>query len=101
MVNFDFAKHIDDYVHRIGRTARGDREGVAYSLFTPHESPGMARQLVKVLRESRQPVDSMLERYAHSNQPGNRSGQGTSTCASTWHFKCTFHTQQLMVWFWK
>ena len=78
VVNFDFAKHIDDYVHRIGRTARGDREGVAYSLFTPHESPGMARQLVKVLRESRQPVDSMLERYAHSNQSAAR-GKGTST----------------------
>ena len=70
-------------MHRIGRTARGDREGVAYSLFTPKESPMMARGLVRVMRESGQEVDPLLERYAQSPaEPGSKgeSREGTLWC---------------------
>ena len=35
VVNFDFPGQIEDYVHRIGRTARGkDAKGTSYTFFT-------------------------------------------------------------------
>ena len=33
--NFDLPSHAEDYVHRIGRTGRAGREGVAISIFVP------------------------------------------------------------------
>ncbi len=35
--NFDVPIHAEDYVHRIGRTGRGGREGIAYTLATPED----------------------------------------------------------------
>ncbi|WP_054953633.1 DEAD/DEAH box helicase [Flaviflexus massiliensis] len=37
VINFDIPKEIDTYVHRIGRTGRAGREGVALSFVTPRE----------------------------------------------------------------
>ena len=34
VINFDFPSHIDDYVHRIGRTARAGHVGTAHSFIT-------------------------------------------------------------------
>lgn len=75
VVNFDLPNTIDDYVHRIGRTARGDRHGTAYSIFSTTDSAELARDLVKVLRESGQEVDPMLERYAQSRGGGGGGGK--------------------------
>ena len=35
VINFNVPRMSDDYVHRIGRTGRADREGVAYTLVDP------------------------------------------------------------------
>ncbi len=35
--NFDVPIHSDDYVHRIGRTGRAGRSGVAITIATPHD----------------------------------------------------------------
>jgi ATP-dependent RNA helicase DeaD len=35
IINFDIPELSDDYVHRVGRTGRMGREGVAYTLVTP------------------------------------------------------------------
>lgn len=37
IVNFDVPAFCDDYVHRVGRTGRMGREGVAYTFVTPEE----------------------------------------------------------------
>jgi ATP-dependent RNA helicase RhlE len=37
VVNFDFPKHPEDYVHRIGRTGRAHTVGDALSFVTPEE----------------------------------------------------------------
>ncbi|USO00246.1 MAG: DEAD/DEAH box helicase [Phycisphaeraceae bacterium] len=39
VVNYDLPEDPDIYVHRIGRTARAGREGVAWSLVTPEQGP--------------------------------------------------------------
>jgi ATP-dependent RNA helicase RhlE len=37
VVNFDVPNQSDDYIHRVGRTARADATGDAYTLFSPEE----------------------------------------------------------------
>src|SRR5690625_517379 len=37
VVNFDAPKQVESYVHRIGRTGRAGRSGVALTFFTPRE----------------------------------------------------------------
>jgi ATP-dependent RNA helicase DDX5/DBP2 len=55
VINYDFpagkSSAVEDYVHRIGRTARGERTGIAHSFFTPENAP-CARKLVELLERS-------------------------------------------------
>lgn len=37
VINYDLPQDAESYVHRIGRTGRANREGIAYSLVTPKE----------------------------------------------------------------
>jgi ATP-dependent RNA helicase RhlE len=37
VINFDLPNVPEDYVHRIGRTARAGKSGIAFSLFAPEE----------------------------------------------------------------
>ena len=59
MVNFDFPNSSEDYVHRIGRTARAERYGTSYTFFTP-EDGAKAHDLMEVLKEANQQVPSSL-----------------------------------------
>jgi superfamily II DNA/RNA helicase len=45
---------IDDYVHRIGRTGRAGKKGLATGFFCDADAP-MARSLMEVLQVSAQP----------------------------------------------
>ena len=60
VVNFDFPNTIEDYIHRIGRTARHDRKGVAITMFTENNMNNAAK-LIKVLKETDQHVPKELE----------------------------------------
>lgn len=59
VINYDFPKCSEDYIHRIGRTGRRDKKGVAFTLFS-HEDMNQARDLVKILEEANQDVDEEL-----------------------------------------
>jgi ATP-dependent RNA helicase DeaD len=37
VINYDLPQDIESYVHRIGRTGRANKEGIAYSLVSPRE----------------------------------------------------------------
>lgn len=43
VINFDVPRDAEDYVHRIGRTARADRDGKAVTLVSPDDFPKLAR----------------------------------------------------------
>lgn len=43
IINYDIPAFCDDYVHRVGRTGRMGREGVAYSFVTPEEGYELTR----------------------------------------------------------
>ncbi len=42
VVNFDVPDEAEDYIHRIGRTARVQAEGVAWTLVSPDDEPQLA-----------------------------------------------------------
>jgi ATP-dependent RNA helicase DeaD len=43
IINYDIPQFCDDYVHRVGRTGRMGREGVAFTLVTPEEGSELTR----------------------------------------------------------
>lgn len=74
VVNFDLPKDIDDYVHRIGRTGRAGKTGLATAFFTDNNSP-LARPLAEVMQESNQEVPEWLSNYASRASYGNNGGR--------------------------
>merc|ERR1712013_786042 len=60
VVNYDMPKEVDEYIHRIGRTGRVGNTGRATSFFDERENAGLARPLVKVLTDVKQPVPDWL-----------------------------------------
>jgi ATP-dependent RNA helicase DeaD len=55
IINYDIPSFCDDYVHRVGRTGRMGREGVAYTFVTPEEGPELTRiemRIDKLLRRA-------------------------------------------------
>ncbi|KAI3905546.1 hypothetical protein MKX01_036455 [Papaver californicum] len=79
VVNFDLPNDIDDYVHRIGRTGRAGKSGLATAFFNESNS-SMARSLADLMQESNQEVPAWLSRYAARSTFGGgknrRSGAG-------------------------
>jgi ATP-dependent RNA helicase DeaD len=43
IINFDIPTFSDDYVHRVGRTGRMGREGIAFTFVTPEEGIELTR----------------------------------------------------------
>lgn len=64
VVNFTFPLTIEDFVHRVGRTARGARTGKAVTFFSAAEDKLHAFDLVRVLRDASQPVPAELSNLA-------------------------------------
>ena len=73
VINYDFPKEIEDYVHRIGRTGRktneGYNEGTAITFFTSANSR-LAGKLINIMREANQSIPQELM------DMGSRSGGG-------------------------
>uniref|UniRef100_T1IXR6 RNA helicase n=1 Tax=Strigamia maritima TaxID=126957 RepID=T1IXR6_STRMM len=59
VINFDFPNNCEDYIHRIGRTARASKTGTAYTFFTEKDA-GQARDLIAILKDSKQEVNPQL-----------------------------------------
>ncbi|KAE8915567.1 DEAD-box ATP-dependent RNA helicase 5 [Phytophthora fragariae] len=62
VLNYSFPLTIEDYVHRIGRTGRGGKKGIAHTFFTANDKP-RAGELVNLLRESNQEVPNDLTKF--------------------------------------
>ncbi|KAJ6638339.1 putative ATP-dependent RNA helicase DDX43 [Pseudolycoriella hygida] len=59
VVNYDFPRNIEEYVHRVGRTGRAGRTGVSLS-FVTREDWGSAGDLINILEEADQEVPDEL-----------------------------------------
>lgn len=78
VINYDFpagVNGVEDYVHRIGRTARGSSEGKAFTFFTKDDAK-RANELVGVLRRAEQEIPEDLQKMV--NPWGDRGGRGRS-----------------------
>jgi superfamily II DNA/RNA helicase len=75
VINFDYPNNSEDYVHRIGRTARAGSTGTAYTFFT-HSNANKAKDLVEVLKEARQQINPKLAQMAERSSYGNRNSYG-------------------------
>ncbi|KAG0057092.1 hypothetical protein BGZ89_001933 [Linnemannia elongata] len=60
IINYDLCEDIDEYVHRIGRTARAGNPGLATTFYTDNNNV-IAPQLVKLLVECQQVVPDFLQ----------------------------------------
>ena len=69
VVNFDYPGSSEDYVHRIGRTARSGQSGTAYTFFTS-KNFHKAADLIKVLEEANQTVPPNLRAVENYHKPG-------------------------------
>ena len=50
IINYDIPQFCDDYVHRVGRTGRMGREGVAFTFVTPEEGNELTRIEMRIDR---------------------------------------------------
>ena len=50
IINYDIPQFCDDYVHRVGRTGRMGREGVAYTFVSPEEGNELTRIEMRINR---------------------------------------------------
>ncbi|CAD8168927.1 unnamed protein product [Paramecium octaurelia] len=58
VINYDFPKYFDDYIHRIGRTGRAGRKGRAISFFAiGKDQPQMAKELLKFDKINKMKLD--------------------------------------------
>ena len=72
VINYDFPNYTEDYVHRIGRTARAEKTGTAYTFFTS-ESDKQVGELLKVLQDAKQEVNPQLLQFV--KQPKSHLGE--------------------------
>ncbi|XP_074540240.1 putative ATP-dependent RNA helicase DDX17 [Halichoeres trimaculatus] len=73
VINYDYPNSSEDYVHRIGRTARSTNKGTAYTFFTPGNLR-QARDLVRVLAEARQAINPKLLQLVESGRGAGGGG---------------------------
>ena len=66
VINYDFPNAgVEDYIHRIGRTARANNKGTAITFFTPEDGK-FTSKLVEVMKEAGQQVGPGLTNMLQS-----------------------------------
>uniref|UniRef100_A0A336M3K0 RNA helicase n=1 Tax=Culicoides sonorensis TaxID=179676 RepID=A0A336M3K0_CULSO len=63
VINYDFPRNIEEYVHRVGRTGRAGKSGTSLS-FVTRTDWGTAAELIEILEEANQEVPSELRMMA-------------------------------------
>lgn len=62
VINFSCPSHMEDYIHRIGRTGRAGVKGTAITFFTPADEQ-QAGDLIYLLEKSEQEVPEKLKEF--------------------------------------
>ncbi|KAI8979840.1 P-loop containing nucleoside triphosphate hydrolase protein [Mycotypha africana] len=75
VINLTFPLTIEAYVHRIGRTGRGGKKGVAYTFFTP-EDKAHSGELINVLKEANMKVPDELMAFGTTVKKKTHSAYG-------------------------
>ncbi|MBX9789103.1 MAG: DEAD/DEAH box helicase [Pirellulales bacterium] len=86
IINYDLPEFCDDYVHRVGRTGRMGREGVAYSFVTPEEGNELTRIEIRINRLLKRDEMAGFEAFQRPRATPVRpaeTGEGLPTDGST------------------
>ncbi|EPE34469.1 P-loop containing nucleoside triphosphate hydrolase [Glarea lozoyensis ATCC 20868] len=75
VINCTFPLTVEDYVHRIGRTGRAGKEGLAITLFTEHDK-AQSGALINVLKAANQPVPDELLKFGTTVKKKEHSAYG-------------------------
>lgn len=96
VINYDVPRDAEDYVHRIGRTARANRDGQAFTLVTPRDYMYLRRieQLIEKEIDKPElpkgcgekpdmsaPTHSKGNKYHHSKQKRSNPGKKSTSSA--------------------
>jgi ATP-dependent RNA helicase DDX5/DBP2 len=76
VINYDFPKAIDDYIHRIGRTGRAGDKGTSISYLDPDDDAKIARELIDKLKEANQPIPPDVQDLVNSVRRNYGGGGG-------------------------
>ncbi|CAJ0757219.1 17365_t:CDS:10 [Entrophospora sp. SA101] len=76
VTNYECPNHMEDYVHRVGRTGRAGNKGTAYTFITP-EQDRYAMDIVKALKLSGGHVSLELQQLADGFQEKVKAGNAT------------------------
>jgi len=63
VINYDMARDVESYVHRIGRTGRAGELGASITFWNPDYDKETAPALAKIAREAGQPVPDWLAKF--------------------------------------
>lgn len=74
VINYDAPNHMEDYVHRAGRTGRAGNKGTCVTFITP-EQDRYARDLITALKASKVTVSPELEALAEGFKEKLASGK--------------------------
>eukprot|EP00069_Balaena_mysticetus_P005720 bmy_00880T0 len=75
VISYDYPNSSEDYIHRIGRTARSTKTGTAYTFFTPNNIKQVSN-LISVLREANQAINPKLLQLVEDRGSGRSRGRG-------------------------
>jgi ATP-dependent RNA helicase RhlE len=85
VLNYDIPRTADDYIHRIGRTGRAEKLGMAYTFVSPEDEPA-ARILEKAFARKLQRI--RLEDFSYDLSPkldGVLAGEAAHPRAESFH----------------
>lgn len=85
VINYSFPLTTEDYVHRIGRTGRAGKKGIAHTMFVGQTDKPRAGELINVLREANQEVPESLMAFGTAVKKKESKMYGA-------HFKDVDHT---------
>ncbi|KAM0332280.1 hypothetical protein ACHAQA_002556 [Verticillium albo-atrum] len=78
VVNYDAPNHLEDYVHRAGRTGRAGNTGTAVTYIT-NEQENCAVGIAKALEQSGQPVPERLNEMRKAHRDKVKAGKAKDT----------------------
>lgn len=84
VINYDVPNEAEDYVHRIGRTARADREGSAYTFISEKER-GKFRNIERLLEREVEKLPVPEELGAAPSYDKRDEDKGSRKRKGNWH----------------
>ncbi len=94
VINYDVPRDAEDYVHRIGRTARANRDGQAITLVSPRDYPSLVKIEKLIEREIEKPElpegcgkKPELSKNATAPNKKNNKGRGGKSDKRKYHHK--------------